>query len=318
MSAKPYVVRGFGFSELLSVVAVRIVVFTNEHIHPAGFRCVQGPPPRPLNRSIRSVQSTSEPEPAGPVDLGKMVYVPAGEFIMGTDDVEAYARRNDETPKHTVYLDAFYIDKFEVTIAEFATFLNALGGHIWRCDGYNCIWERGDDGQFAQQGIVLADGRYQVIPGTDNLPITYIRWSAANAYCRWAGKRLPTEAEWEKAARGTDGRKYPWGDEWDSERAASSHDLPPGAYPFPVGSYPGDVSPYGAFDMLGNADEWVNDWYAPNYYHRSPYENPGGPAERQFHVNRGISTQSAIQGVTVRRGGRGPYIGFRCAYTPED
>lgn len=307
------IIRGLGMGQVLSILAVRTVVYPDDTVHAPGFRCAQGPSPLPLAQAIRDASFVPDIEPLEQVDLSRMAFIPAGEFLMGSNETRLIGGRNDAAPAHFVYLDDYYIDKYEVTIAQFVEFLNALSGHVWRCGGYNCVWQR-SNGDFAQQGILLAEGRYQVKPGFEDLPVTYIRWEAADAYCHWAGKRLPTEAEWEKAARGADGRAYPWGNDWQPGRAAGSIGLTGGHYPLPVGSHPGDVSPYGLYDMLGNADEWVQDWYSPSYYYFSPAENPTGPEERQFRVYRGISGPSAERGITVRRGGRGPFIGFRCAY----
>jgi len=239
-----------------------------------------------------------------------MVYVPAGEFIMGSD--EGYS---DEAPKHVVYLDAFYIDKYEVTVTEYVAFLNALGGHLWRCGGDDCIYTR-DDGSIGIYGIFYADGKYQVEPGYEDEPMVPVGWYGARAYCEWAGKRLPTEAEWEKAARGTDGRKYPWGNEWDPDRAAGGRGYEED-YPPQVGSFPGDRSPYGALDMLGSVGEWVADRYDQDYYQYSPYANPQGPETGDTCVARGCAGEIERRGLTLRRIGCF-FNGFRCVYVPNE
>jgi len=277
-----------------------------------GFRCVKGPEPPPLAQAVVRISTYPTPEPTREVNLSRMVYVPAGEFIMGNDDVGDDPVRQNEQPAHIVYLDAFYIDRYPVTVSEFAAFLNALGGHKWRC-GLDCIDTLDGEKPMGLE-IQIVDGRYVAGEGYEDLPVTIATWEGADAYCRWVGKRLPTEAEWEKAARGTDGRRYPWGNEWDPARPASGL-RSIGDKAAPVGSHPGDVSPYGVYDMLGNVLEWVADWYAPDYYSRSPYANPQGPADGATHTARGHFGPMAEVGVTYRRPGGG-ITGFRCAYTP--
>ena len=267
------VVRGLGFDRWWAVVAVRSSAFPHATPYSYGFRCAEGPPPPDLAMAIVTTTAPAGPEPAGPVDLSEMVYVPAGEFIMGANE----GREKREEPQHVVYLDGFYIDKYEVTYSEYAAFLNALGGHRWRCGGHDCAFTK--DGSIVMFGVSYADGRYWVKPGYENKPTMDTGWYGARAYCEWAGKRLPIESEWEKAARGTDGRKYPWGNAWDPDRAAGArgYELLDDSYPLSVGSSPGDRSPYGALDMLGNVGEWVADRYDENYYQYSPYNNPQGP-----------------------------------------
>jgi len=231
---------------------------------------------------------------------------------MGNDDVGDDPVRQDERPAHIVYLDAFYIDRYEVSVAEFAAFLNALGGHKWRC-GLDCIYTL--DGERPMRlEIQIVDGRYVAGEGYENMPVTIATWEGADAYCRWVGKRLPTEAEWEKAARGTDGRRYPWGNEWDPSRPAGALWDLRGSPVAPLGTHPGDVSPYGVYDMLGNAPEWVADWYAPDYYAHSPYANPTGPEKGMVHSARGGYGRRAELGITARDTGGG-ISGFRCAYS---
>jgi formylglycine-generating enzyme required for sulfatase activity len=228
-----------------------------------------------------------EPPKAGRSEDGaEMVLVPAGEFLMGSDDGA------DEKPPHRVYLDAFSIDKYETTNALYRRFMDATNRAA--------PWYWSD---------AKGNGATQ--------PVVGVSWGDADAYCRWAGKRLPTEAEWEKAARGTDGRKYPWGEQWDASRANwGESKLGKTA---PVGSYPGGVSPYGAHDMAGNAWEWVADWYDKDYYQRSPERNPKGPDSGSARVLRGGSWfYDAFYLRTANRDGYTPVsrsyvIGFRCA-----
>lgn len=255
-----------------------------------GFRCVRGPQPPALEQAIRrSTAPTPVPTlvPATSVDLSNMIYVPAGPFIMGTNDASP-----EEAPLHIVYLDAFYIDRTEVSRGEFAAFLKMMGTFKRACGGYDCSSEIPDNERYA------------------SWPVMDATWYGAQAYCAWVGKRLPTEAEWEKAARGTDGRFYPWGNE------------PIVEYSDPVGIHPEWASPYGMLDALGNVGEWVADWYDPWYYSYSPYINPPGPPTGTEKVVRGYI--SAMYMVMVRpvtsRGhfdpSDGVRIGFRCAYSP--
>ena len=181
-----------------------------------------------------------------------MITIPAGEFIMGSNE------RQDEQPIHTVYLDTYQIGKYEVTVAQYRDFCKAT-----------C----------REMPVAPSGGR------TDNQPITKVTWDDASAFCEWAGGRLPSEAEWEKAARGTDGRNYPWGNTWDKTKCANSRLGLSSAVP--VGSYPAGASPYGCMDMAGNVWEWCADWYSPTHYETSPSRNPKGPSSGTSRVLRG-------------------------------
>ena len=258
--------------------------------------------------------------------LGRsMVAIPGGEFIMGSD-----AGRDDERPAHTVYLDAYELDRYEVTNAQYRRFLLATGGRPPR------YW---------------TDNSYP--SGQADYPVVGVSWDDADAYCRWAGKRLPTEAEWEKACRGTDGRVYPWGETWEPGRAnvdAAGWDfggatqdaaagtiwdaawarlsLPPGSRgPLlqPVGSHLDGASPYGVLDMVGNASEWVADWYNWSDYSRLPARNPVVTGPPWNHCLRGSAwadpagtpawTQ-ALSRCAARNSAHevsDPRVGFRCA-----
>ena len=183
-----------------------------------------------------------------------MVRVPAGEFLMGAADSDRSANPNAK-PQHSVYLDEFWIDQTEVTNAQYQRCVQAG----------KCSAPRLTDSR--TRSSYYGDARF------DNYPVIYVKWNDATAYCAWAGKRLPTEAEWEKAARGTDGRVYPWGDEWDYSKANIG-----GGDTTAVGSYPAGASPYGALDMAGNVYEFVADWFDGSYYKDSPSRNPTGPS----------------------------------------
>jgi formylglycine-generating enzyme required for sulfatase activity/predicted esterase len=217
---------------------------------------------------------------------GDYVYVPAGTFEMGSDAKDALAR---EKPAHAVELDAYYISKFEVTNREWRKFRDDAGY---------------DDPKFWPDGRVvprdqvpywtMANNHGGGTPDSDDYPVIGVNWDAATAYCAWlsakTGKRyrLPTEAEWEKAARGTDGRTYPFGESIDRTQAnfvyAQAYDTVA-----KVGSLSGGGSPYGAFDMAGNAMEWTADWYGRDYYSVAPKKNPKGPATGAYRVVRGGS-----------------------------
>ena len=177
-----------------------------------------------------------------------MVWIPPGPFLMGTDETDTENRGRalgfprpwfeDEHPLHTVTLPGFYIDRHEVTQDDYLRFVRETGHRPpphWR------------------------SGAYKV--GTGRRPVTFVDWYDADDYCRWRGKRLPTEAEWEKAARGPDGRAYPWGERFQAGRAHLSPAADVAMQPAPVGSYPAGASPYGVLDMVGNVWEWTESWY---------------------------------------------------------
>jgi formylglycine-generating enzyme required for sulfatase activity len=218
---------------------------------------------------------------------GSMVVVPEGWFLMGRDE-----GRGSHQPQRRVYLDTYAIDCTEVTNAAFGEFVSQTG--------YEAVgWD-------VQRAETRSDE-----------PVTGVLWRDAEAYCRWMNRRLPTEAEWEKAARGTDGRRYPWGDRWGSRRANTAESGSGGVAP--AGSYPQGVSPYGVLDMAGNAAEWVADSFDWAYYRTAPNRNPQGPDAVLDHGVRGGSWASPREHAqtffrdsshSVRPN---PRIGFRCA-----
>jgi len=207
-------------------------------------------------------------------DGADMVLVPAGEFIRGSLEGEG---SNDEYPQHRVYLDACYIYRHQVTNGLYARFVKETG---YRAEG---------------------DWRNYAISGRENHPVVAVTWNDAQAYCIWAEGRLPTEAEWEKAARGIDGRKYPWGDVWNDaqcnwynrQKISGMADLYKGRGTVPVGSFPSGASPYGCLDMAGNVWEWCSDLYDDNYYQRSPSRNPAGASGGEYRAYRGGSWGNA-------------------------
>jgi iron(II)-dependent oxidoreductase len=235
-----------------------------------------------------------------------MIRIPAGWFLMGSNDGP-----EDERPQHRVDLAEFSIDRTKITNAQFARFLDAVGPVGPKGDKYFDI----DDNDAR---VRRRDGRWQADGGFENNPVVEASWFGALAYCAWRGARLPSEAEWEKAARGSDTRKYPWGNEApDRSRAhygAGWNDLRA------VGSFPKGASPYGALDMAGNGWEWVNSGYLPY-----PYSSADGREDIQRDLVRGTRggghDSSADQLTTTHRGRHvsrnyrsGHHnIGFRCA-----
>ncbi len=226
-------------------------------------------------------------------DGKEMMYVSAGEFVMGSND------NDNEKPPHTVYLNSFYIDCYPVTNAEYKKFVDATK------HSPPSHWQNG-----------------KIPPGKENHPVVNVSWHDAMAYAQWAGKRLPTEAEWEKAAS-WDGLKkekrvYPWGDDFDANKCNSSESGIGDTTP--VGKYsPRGDSFYGVADMAGNVWEWCADWYSENYYKNSPPENPQGPASGQYRVLRGGSWDDDSDYVRAafrfnsEPDDRGGSMGFRCA-----
>jgi len=226
---------------------------------------------------------------------GEMVFIPAGKSIMGSDDSESSAY-----PERELTLPAFWIDKYEVTYSQFLDF--AINTDYL--------------GEGAKEG---KDWRTFFTPDKARFPVVYITWKDADAYCKSAGKRLPTEEEWEKAGRGADGRRYPWGDEWVPGRSNTYEARL--TRPAAVGHFFDDVSPYGVRDLLGNVQEWTADWYSTNAGNPKKDPNSG----QRFRVIRGLSSRyPGAQGALWTRSYYLPNavydFGFRCAkdYTPEE
>ncbi|MCP4537076.1 MAG: formylglycine-generating enzyme family protein [Chloroflexi bacterium] len=226
---------------------------------------------------------------ANAAQISVQVFVPAGPFSMGCAYDLSYEHCDvDARPVHTVYLDSFYIDRTEVTNAQYQA-----------CEEAGACLPPLDDRSETRSN-------YYKNPQFDNYPVIYVDSHRARAFCQWAGKRLPTEAEWEKAARGTDLRLFPWGnDEPSCDRAnyrwGIDREYNCVGDTVAVGSYPENVSPYGALDMAGNVCEWTSDIYASRYYHNSPYHNPqgAGSTDKNEGVVRGGSWKNSWRGVTT-------------------
>jgi formylglycine-generating enzyme required for sulfatase activity len=230
-------------------------------------------------------------------DGALMVLIPAGEFWMGSPDNEG---QEDEHQRHRVYLESYFMDRFEETVSRYAEFLRSTDR---QAPDY---WDQVNTSQHG------------------NLPVVGVDWHDAEAYCLWAGKRLPTEAEWEKAARGTDGRTYPWGNEQPTPMLANFGKQYERGNPYneslaPVDSYEAGKSPYGLHNMAGNVWEWTADWYDGHFYTQSPQRNPKGrPSGTDkvirggswFHIPADLRSTNRFRVIPTKRYNS---IGFRCA-----
>ncbi len=265
-----------------------------------------------LRESLKKVvqalagESTAAPPEAKPPAAGKgrgkdscpMVKIPAGAFQRGSAEAQG---EDDERPRRAITLAAFSIDRHEVTVAQYQACVRA-GACTQPGDDPECNWQHAERAQH---------------------PITCVDWGQARTYCEWVGKRLPTEAEWEKAARGAAPRAFPWGEAPASCQRAVMTEGEGGCgarRSAEVGSRsPKGDSPHGAQDLAGNVAEWVSDWYAERYYRAAPEKNPVGPASGKFHVYRGGSWQDGAKALrtSARDHGNPSYryfdLGFRCA-----
>ncbi len=223
-------------------------------------------------------------------DGGKMVWVPPGEFMMGADDLGAACK-----PIHRVRLTkGFWLGQCEVTVAQYRALCKVTGRGM-------------------PEGAAAEDH-----------PVVGVRWEDAKGYCDFHGLRLPTEAEWEYAARGPEGRAYPWGSEWDKGKCCNIDNQGPGHTTFAVGSFPEGASWCGALDMAGNVSEWCNDWWQSDYYASSPTDDPTGPATGKHRHLRGgamnsngdYGCRSAYRYGAVTPWGHSLTGGFRVARTP--
>jgi len=280
--AKQYGVTVEALQEVNAISDPKRLQIDQELIIPKGGTVA----PTSTATEVRATITSIPPTPRPAVEAA-MIAIPAGEFTMGSD-VE------DERPPHTVFVDGFEIDKLEVTNQEFERFVRETG-HVTDAE------KAGD-----------TSWRYYAKDKPQH-PVVKVSWNDANAYCGWAGKRLPTEAEWEKAARGTDARSYPWGNQWDTARANAKEAGHRGTTA--VGSFPAGASPYGVLDMAGNVAEWTTDWFKayPGGDFYSPYFG------EKYRVIRGggwFSDQSLVR--TTERSASAVElanddVGFRCA-----
>ena len=256
-----------------------------------------------------------------PIDGMEIILIPAGEFIMGAEHNNSSAEK-DEKPVHEVYLDAFWMDKTEVSNQMYVKFLNTEelkeADTAWLFDSAN-------------SAFYYEDGKWMTRTGMEDQPAVYVNWFGAEAYCNWAGRRLPSEAEWEKAARGTTDNLYPWGDLLDCRHANYAGCA---GTALPTNSLESGTSPYGVLGMAGNVWEWNADWYAPDYYKRTTYANPSGPEWLYYQLR----LQEPLGGAVIRGGSyvdnpsqlritnrafnlktaTFPFIGFRCALSEEN
>jgi len=232
------------------------------------------------------------------IDQMVLVCVPAGNFSMGVKE-KVNVTEPHEGPQHIVYLDSFWMDQTEVSNKQYQGCVNA-----GKCTP-------------PSKDSTHSRSSYYGNPAYDHYPVVYVTWHQANAYCQWAGRRLPTEAEWEKAARGEDGRPFPWGERVNAQKANYARNW---GDTTPVNGYPEGASLYGVLNMAGNVWEWVADRYGATYYAASPNHNPTGPEQGDLRVMRGGSYLDDY--ATIRSSNRGAlvpettddYFGFRCAY----
>jgi formylglycine-generating enzyme required for sulfatase activity len=279
------------------------------------------------------------------------IMIPAGPFIMGSNKTDKTGKQQeyglvkplflDEHPQHRVELPAFYIDTYEVTNQQYKQFVRA-SNHAepfeWTQNGYNLLpsrlkatdvktlrWIASEYFKFdldtnAMNKAQLLQAMFADWAKKDRLPVTGVDWHDASAYCAWAGKRLPTEAEWEKAARGPDGLEFPWGNQWSTEQTNIGDDTDWEGGIAPVGSYANNRSPYGVYDMAGNVWEWVEDWYQA--YPGSDYQSKDfGTSQKVIrgggggvgHYSLSFFFRSAMRG-NAEPSAKSADVGFRCAW----
>jgi formylglycine-generating enzyme required for sulfatase activity len=288
------------------------------------------PTPTPTNTPTNTPTATPDRYPETIIreqDGMVMMLIPADTFIMGAAENDFIAAP-DEKPRHEVRLSQFYMDKFEVNVEQYAAFLNRLGSYERACEGVDCAWPSelaGYTSYLIRQD--LGDGTVQYYPTTGfaSYPINHVSWYGAKLYCESVGARLPTEAEWEYAARGTDDRIYPWGSIQPEPggdlavfQSESYEDL------MPVDALPNGASPFGIFSMAGSLWEWTADWYKETWYAESNISNPTGPETGFARVIRGGAWPFNNRADRIRATNRSSLtpdfissaVGFRCVREP--
>lgn len=263
------------------------------------------PSPVPATATLTLPTETPSPTPisvrVSPIDGMPQVQIPVGTLHMGAFDVNAEV---DEKPGHEVRMDSFWMDKLEVTNGMYTLCIQA--------------------GACSKEHSIFSQRRpdYFINPEYRDYPVVNVSWEEAKIYCEWAGRRLPSEAEWERAARGDDLRTYPWGYEQPSETYANFDNIVHDTSR--VGTYSAGASPYGVLDMAGNVWEWVNDWYQSDYYASSPASNPPGPGSGDYRVLRGSDWYYDWDALRVANRDynypdiRNVSVGFRCAAPPAN
>ncbi len=298
---------------------------------------------------LSACESPTAPQATVNADDGQLV--PAGSFLMGSDKVDTSGKQQeyglvkplflDEHPAHRVKLPAYYIDRYEINNAQYKKFVREAGRtepFSWSQNGFNLLESRLQASDLeALRWIATEYFKFDIDTRTagkkqllrlmredqamkNHLPVSSVSWYDASAYCQWVGKRLPSEAEWEKAARGEDGREFPWGNEWDTEQTNVGDDADWEGGIAPVGSYENNQSPYGVYDMAGNVWEWTADWYQP--YANSDYASKDfgethkvirGGGGGVGHYSLSFFFRSAMRGNALPDAQSGD-VGFRCAW----
>lgn len=294
------------------------------------------PAPAPAGSQIIPIEKPSSGSiQVSPIDGMTMRFVPSGEFLMGSSNQNAPV---ETRPQNTVFLDDYWIDQTEVTNAMFSVFVGNTGIQTMaeKMDASFDINVRSGNSYISGMNWQHPQGSTSDLSDLEDHPVVHVTWWDAQAYCKWAGRRLPTEAEWEKAARGTDGRSYPWGESLPAGNLANIADINSNTkwadksindgfeYTAPVSSYPDGESPYGVLDMAGNVMEWVQDWYDSTYYSQNISNNPQGPSSGEEKTFRGGSWSDG--GELSRSENRLKFhpsasfnvIGFRCAASVQE